>query len=169
MGLTPLEGLIMGTRSGDLDPTVLNFIQNEEGLSADEMNQFLNKKSGVLGISGLSSDFRDLEQASNEGNERAKLALDMFHNRVRKFLGAYLLELGDVDAICFAGGIGENGITTRAAILEGLENFGIKLDEEKNKVRKEALISADDSKIKIFVVPTNEELMIARDTLELTK
>ena len=169
MGLTPLEGLIMGTRSGDLDPTVLNFIQNQEGLSADEMNQFLNKKSGVLGISGLSSDFRDLEQASNEGNERAKLALDMFHNRVRKFLGAYLLELGHVDAICFAGGIGENGITTRAAILENLENFGIKLDEEKNKVRKEALISADDSKIKIFVVPTNEELMIARDTLELTK
>ncbi|WP_099203285.1 acetate/propionate family kinase [Miniphocaeibacter massiliensis] len=170
MGLSPLEGLIMGTRSGDLDPTIVSFLQNEENLTADEVNSVLNKKSGVLGISGISSDFRDLEDAAVEGNERAKLALDMFHNRVRKFLGAYLLELGDVDAICFAGGVGENGVGTREIIVENLENFGLTLDKEANNTRgKEAIISTPESKIKIYVVPTNEELMIARDTLELTK
>ncbi len=170
MGLTPLEGLIMGTRSGDLDPTIVSFLQNEENLSADEVNAVLNKESGVLGISGISSDFRDLEEAHSEGNERATLALDMFHNRIRRFLGAYLVELGgNVDAICFAGGVGENGPDTRYEVLKGLESFGIKLDSEKNKTRKEACISTDDSKIKVYIVPTNEELMIARDTLEIVK
>ena len=169
MGLTPLEGLIMGTRSGDLDPTIVSYLQNLEGMTADEVNRVLNNESGVLGISGISSDFRDLEDEHEKGNKRATLALDMFHNRVRKFLGAYLVELGDVDAICFAGGVGENGVTARSEILKGLGKFGLKLDEEKNKTREEACISTDDSEIKIFIVPTNEELMIARDTEELVK
>lgn len=169
MGLTPLEGLIMGTRCGDLDPTVITFLMEEEGFKPGEMNTILNKQSGVLGISQMSSDFRDLENAAAEGNERAKLALDMFNQRVKRYLGSYMVELGHVDAICFAGGIGENSGEMRADILEGLEEYGIIIDPERNDTRKEALISTDDSKIKVFVVPTNEELMIARDTLELTK
>lgn len=169
MGLTPLEGLIMGTRCGDLDPTVITFLMEEEGFKPGEMNTILNKQSGVLGISQMSSDFRDLEDAAAEGNERAKLALDMFNQRVKRYLGSYMVELGHVDAICFAGGIGENSGEMRADILEGLEEYGIIIDPERNDTRKEALISTDDSKIKVFVVPTNEELMIARDTLELTK
>lgn len=169
MGLTPLEGLVMGTRSGDIDPTVMTFLMNEKGYSADEMNQILNKKSGVLGVSELSSDFRDLEEAADEGNEKAKLALDMFIIRVKRFIGGYMAELGHVDAISFAGGIGENSETMRAAILEGMEELGVKLDGEKNKTREESIISADDSKVTVLVVPTNEELMIARDTLELVK
>ncbi|MDY6065153.1 MAG: acetate kinase [Finegoldia sp.] len=169
MGLTPLEGLVMGTRSGDIDPTVMTFLMNEKGYSADEMNQILNKKSGVLGVSGLSSDFRDLEEAADQGNDRAKLALDMFITRVKRFIGGYMAELGHVDAISFAGGIGENSVTMRADILEGMEELGVKLDPQKNDTREESVISADDSKIKVLVVPTNEELMIARDTLELVK
>lgn len=169
MGLTPLEGLLMGTRSGDIDPTVMTFLMNEKGYSADEMNQILNKKSGVLGVSGISSDFRDLEQEADKGNERAKLALDMFITRVRRYVGGYMAELGHVDAICFAGGIGENSSTMRKAILEDMEEYGIIIDDNKNDTREEAVISADNSRIKVLVVPTNEELMIARDTMELTK
>ncbi len=169
MGLTPLEGLIMGTRCGDLDPTVLTFLMDEEGFKTGEINSILNKQSGVLGVSQISSDFRDLEDAAENGNERAKLTLDMFNQRVKRYLGSYLIELGHVDAICFAGGVGENSGIMRADILEGLEDFGIEIDAQRNDTRKEALISTDDSKIKVFVVPTNEELMIARDTLELTK
>lgn len=169
MGLTPLEGLIMGTRCGDLDPTVITFLMDEEGFKTGEINSILNKQSGVLGVSQISSDFRDLEDAAENGNERAKLTLDMFNQRVKRYLGSYLIELGHVDAICFAGGVGENSGIIRADILEGLEDFGIEIDAQRNDTRKEALISTDDSKIKVFVVPTNEELMIARDTLELTK
>ena len=169
MGLTPLEGLLMGTRSGDLDPTVMTFLMNEKGYSADEMNQILNKKSGVLGVSGISSDFRDLEEEAEKGNDRAQLALDMFIERVKKYIGGYMAELGHVDAICFAGGIGENSSSMRKDILDTFEELGVKLDLEKNNTREEALISADDSKVKVYVVPTNEELMIARDTLELAK
>ncbi|EGS33235.1 acetate kinase [Finegoldia magna SY403409CC001050417] len=169
MGLTPLEGLLMGTRSGDLDPTVMTFLMNEKGYSADEMNQILNKKSGVLGVSGISSDFRDLEEEAEKGNARAQLALDMFIERVKRYIGGYMAELGHVDAICFAGGIGENSSSMRKDILDTFEELGVKLDLEKNNTREEALISADDSKVKVYVVPTNEELMIARDTLELAK
>ncbi len=169
MGLTPLEGLVMGTRSGDLDPTVLTFLMEKEGIQPNDMNQMLNKKSGFLGISGVSSDARDLENAAASGNERAKLALDMFVNRTKRYLGGYMAELGKVDAICFAGGIGENSAEMRERLVGDLEFFGIKLDREKNKTRSEALISADDSKVAIWVVPTNEELMIARDTLDLVR
>lgn len=169
MGLTPLEGLLMGTRSGDLDPTVMTFLMNEKGYSADEMNQILNKKSGVLGVSGISSDFRDLEEEAEKGNDRAQLALDMFIERVKRYIGGYMAELGHVDAICFAGGIGENSSSMRKDILNTFEELGVKLDLEKSNTREEALISADDSKVKVYVVPTNEELMIARDTLDLAK
>ncbi|MDU2574324.1 MAG: acetate kinase [Finegoldia magna] len=169
MGLTPLEGLLMGTRSGDLDPTVMTFLMNEKGYSADKMNQILNKKSGVLGVSGISSDFRDLEEEAKKGNDRAQLALDMFIERVKRYIGGYMAELGHVDAICFAGGIGENSSSMRKDILDTFEELGVKLDLEKNNTREEALISADDSKVKVYVVPTNEELMIARDTLDLAK
>ena len=169
MGLTPLEGLLMGTRSGDLDPTVMTFLMNEKGYSADEMNQILNKKSGVLGVSGLSSDFRDLEEAAEKGNDRAQLALDMFITRVRRYVGGFMAELGHIDAISFAGGIGENSASMRKLILEGMEEYGIKLDDAKNDTRDEAIISADDSRVKVLIVPTNEELMIARDTMDLVK
>ncbi len=166
MGLTPLEGLVMGTRSGDLDATVVTFLQEKENLSPAEINNILNKKSGVLGVSQLSSDFRDLENAAKEGNKQAQLALDMFVGRVKKYLGAYMAQLGRVDAIVFTGGIGENSKTMRADIVAGMEELGLVLDIKKNDMRgEEALISTDESKIKIYVVPTNEELMIARDTL----
>lgn len=168
MGLTPLEGLIMGTRSGDIDPTVQNFLMAEEGMSAAEVNDLYNKKSGVFGVSGVSSDFRDLEDAAEAGNERAKLALDMYTVRVKKYLGAYMAELDGVDAIAFTAGLGENSASTRAAICANLEHLGVKIDEERNNVRgKVALVSSDDSKVKVYVIPTDEELMIARDTLEL--
>ena len=169
MGLTPLEGLVMGTRSGDLDPTVMTFLMNEKGYSADEMNQILNKKSGVLGVSGLRSDLRDLEEAAEKGNERAQLALDMFITRVRRYVGGFMAELGHVDAISFAGGIGENSASMRKLILENMEEYGIIIDDAKNDTREEAVISADNSRVKVLVVPTNEELMIARDTMNLVK
>jgi len=169
MGLTPLEGLLMGTRSGDIDPTVMTFLMNEKGYSADEMNQILNKKSGVLGVSGLSSDFRDLEEAAEKGNERAQLALDMFITRVRRYVGGFMAELGHIDAISFAGGIGENSDSMRKLILENMEEYGIIIDDAKNDTREESVISADNSRVKVLIVPTNEELMIARDTMNLVK
>jgi len=170
MGLGPLAGIPMGTRCGDIDGTILEYLMDKHGYSIKEMMTILNKKSGVLGISGVSSDFRDLESAANEGNARAKLALDKFFYEVRKSIGAYAAAMGGVDAIVFTGGIGENGITNRAAICAGLEYLGAKIDPEKNKTRGvEAEISTDDSKVKIFVIPTNEELMIAKDTAELSK
>ncbi|MDU3010826.1 MAG: acetate kinase [Peptoniphilus harei] len=170
MGFTPLEGLAMGTRCGDLDPAILPFLMEKENLSTDEINTLINKKSGVLGISGVSSDFRDIEAARDEGNKRAKLALDIFEKRVRGYIGSYMTELDHVDAIVFTAGVGENSIEMRESIVNGLKSLGIKIDPERNNVRGEdKLISADDSSIKIFVIPTNEELMIARDTKELVR
>lgn len=170
MGFTPLEGLAMGTRCGDLDPAILPFLMEKENLSTDEINTLINKKSGVLGISGVSSDFRDIEAARDEGNKRAKLALDIFEKRVRGYIGSYMTELDDVDAIVFTAGVGENSIEMRESIVNGLKSLGIKIDTERNNVRGEdKLISADDSSIKIFVIPTNEELMIARDTKALVE
>ncbi len=168
MGLGPLAGFPMGTRSGDIDATILEYLMGRYGYDIKEMLNILNKKSGVLGISGVSSDFRDIEAAADEGNERAKLALEKFEYEVKKFIGAYASAMGGVDAILFTAGVGENSAEMRARICKGLEYMGVKLDEEKNKVRgKEAVISADDSKVKIFVIPTNEELMIAMDTAAL--
>lgn len=168
MGLTPLEGLVMGTRSGDLDPAIVSFIQEKENLSQDKVNNILNKKSGVLGISGVSSDFRDLEEAVSNGNERAALALKVFAHKVRFYIGAYIAEMNGVDAIVFTAGVGENDVTMREIICNNLGNLGIKLDPVENKIRgKEAIISADDSKAKILMIPTNEELMIARDTYNI--
>ncbi|MDU6791185.1 MAG: acetate kinase [Anaerococcus sp.] len=168
MGLTPLEGLVMGTRSGDLDPTVVTFLMNEYGYDTKKMDNVLNKESGVLGVSGVSSDFRDLENAANDGNERADIALKMFANRAKRYVAGYMAEIGRTDAIVFTGGIGENSATMRADIMKGFEQFGIKLDSEKNNVRGGChLISTDDSKVKVFVIATNEELMIARDTKKL--
>lgn len=170
MGLTPLEGLVMGTRCGDIDPQIITFIMAKYRLSLEEMNNIMNKKSGVLGISGVSSDFRDIEGAAAEGNERARLALDVFHDKVRKYIGAYATVLGKVDAIVFTAGLGENSKTSRAEICKNLEFMGIEIDEKKNDIRgEEAVISADGSKVKVLVIPTNEELMIARDTLALSK
>lgn len=168
MGLTPLEGLPMGTRSGNLDPAILQFIMNKYGFTADEMLNILNKKSGVLGISGVGSDFRDLEKAAKEGNERAQLALDKFAYEVRKYIGSYAAAMGGVDIITFTAGLGENGPDMRESICEGLGFLGVHVDHEKNQVRgKETDISAADSTVKVYVIPTNEELMIARDTLAL--
>ena len=168
LGLTPLEGLPMGTRSGNLDPAILQFIMNKYGYTADEMLNILNKKSGVLGISGVGSDFRDLEKAAKEGNERAQLALDKFAYEVRKYIGSYAAAMGGVDIITFTAGVGENGPDMRESICEGLGFLGVHVDHEKNQVRgKETDISAADSTVKVYVIPTNEELMIARDTLAL--
>ena len=168
MGLTPLEGLPMGTRSGNLDPAILQFIMNKYGYTADEMLNILNKKSGVLGISGVGSDFRDLEKAAKEGTERAQLALDKFAYEVRKYIGSYAAAMGGVDIITFTAGVGENGPDMRESICKGLEFLGVHVDHEKNQVRgKETDISAADSTVKVYVIPTNEELMIARDTLAL--
>lgn len=170
MGLGPLAGFPMGTRSGDVDATILEYLMGRYGYDIKEMLNILNKKSGVLGISGVSSDFRDLDEAAAKGNERAQLALDKFVYEVKKFIGAYTTAMGGVDAIVFTAGIGENSIDLREKICEGLECIGIKLDKEKNNVRgKEVEISAADSKVKIFVIPTNEELMIAMDTASLAK
>nr|WP_315019716.1 acetate kinase [uncultured Aminipila sp.] len=170
MGFTPLEGLVMGTRSGDIDPAIVTYIREKEGLEAGVANEILNKKSGVLGISGISSDFRDIEDAATEGNERAQLALKVFAHKVRFYIGAYIAEMNGVDAIVFTAGLGENGIEMRDVICHDLGNLGIKLDLVKNKVRgKEMVISRDDSKVKVILVPTNEELMIARDTFEIAK
>ena len=171
MGLSPLAGVPMGTRAGDIDTCVAQFIMNKYNMSADECLTMLNKQSGVLALSnGLSSDFRDLEAGAKEGNEACQLALDKFCYEVRKYIGAYAAALGGLDCLVFTAGVGENGCTNRAAICEGLEFLGVKLDPERNKVRgEEALISADDSRVKVWVIPTNEELMIAQDTAELCK
>jgi len=170
MGFTPLEGLLMGTRCGDIDPAIIPYLMDVKGYSYDEVNNIMNKKSGVLGLSGVSSDFRDIEDAAAEGNERAKLALDVFHYRVKKYIGYFMAAMNGVDAVIFTAGLGENAVETREEIVSDMEWFGIELDREKNKVRgKERIVSTDDSKVKVIVIPTNEELMIARDTLSLVK
>ncbi|NLY20983.1 MAG: acetate kinase [Tissierellia bacterium] len=170
MGLTPLEGLPMGTRCGNIDPAIVPFLGRKENMDYDAIDAMMNKKSGVLGVSGVSSDFRDLENASKEGNERAQLALDMFHNSVRKFIGSYFVQLDSVDAIIFTAGVGENGITSRAEICKGLKSLGIEMDDELNNVRgKDRIFSTENSSVKLMIIPTNEELMIAQDTLSLIK
>ena len=168
MGLTPLEGVLMGSRSGDIDPAVVECIANNEHLTTSEVLTILNKKSGLLGLSGVSSDMRDVYNAADEGNERAKMTLDIWAHKVKKYIAAFAAVMGGLDAVIFTAGIGENDKRSRASAVEGLEFMGIKLDPERNNTRgKEALISADDSRVKVMVIPTNEELAIARDTLEL--
>ena len=168
MGFTPLAGLPMGTRSGDLDAGILEYLMHKHGYNIDEMLNVLNKKSGVLGVSGVSSDFRDLEAAAPQGNQRAQLALDVFDYSVKKFIGSYAAAMGGVDAIIFTAGVGENDKGIRAMVCDGLEYMGVKLDPAANDVRgKETVISAADSKVKVLLIPTNEELMIALDTLAL--
>ena len=171
MGLTPLEGLIMGTRSGDIDPAVVQFICNKEGKDVNEVLNILNKKSGVYGMSGgVSSDFRDIEAAAKSGNHLAEVALDAFRYRVAKYIGAYTAAMNGVDAIAFTAGVGENDKATRKAVCEYLGFLGVKIDDQANDVRgKNAVISAADSKVKVMLIPTNEELAIARDTLALVK
>ena len=168
MGLTPLEGLVMGTRSGDIDAGAVTFIMEKEGLNATGISNLLNKKSGVLGVSGVSSDMRELEAAVAAGNPKAILAEKMYFYRIKKYIGAYAAALGGVDIILFTGGVGENQANCRSEVCEGLEFIGVKIDLEKNKVRgEEAIISADDSKVTVAVIPTDEELMIASDTLAI--
>jgi acetate kinase len=169
MGFTPLEGLAMGTRSGDIDPAIIPFLMGKENMTFEEVNNMLNKKSGVLGISGLSSDFRDLEIAASEGNERAELALKVFTNRVKKYIAAYTAQMCRIDVLVFTAGIGENSDTIREMICDGLECLDIRIDKSLNDgVRgKEAQLNKDMTSATIMVIPTNEELMIARDTLEL--
>ena len=170
MGFTPLAGVPMGTRSGDLDAGILEYLMNKYNLDIKEMLNVLNKKSGVLGVSGVSSDFRDLGTAAAEGNHQAKLALDTFCYSVKKFVGAYAAAMGGVDAIVFTAGVGENDAATRMAIASGLEFMGVKMDEDANNIRgKEAIISAVESKVKVLLVPTDEELMIAKDTAALVR
>ncbi|NLI65526.1 MAG: acetate kinase [Tissierellia bacterium] len=171
MGFTPLEGLAMGTRSGDIDPAIIPLIMEKEGLSFEEVNQMLNKSSGVLGISGISSDFRDLEIAADEGNQRAKLALEVFANRVKKYIAAYAAQMCRIDVLVFTAGIGENSASMRELICDGLECLNIIIDKELNEQAsgKEAIISKNIGGVTIMVIPTNEELMIARDTLELVQ
>jgi len=168
MGLTPLEGLMMGTRSGDIDGGAITFIQKKLGLDADGMSNLLNKKSGVAGITDGMSDMRDVENAANEGNKRAQLALDMYFYRIKKYIGAYAAAMDGVDIIVFTAGVGENQVGMREDVCKGLGYLGVKFDAEKNNVRgQEAVISADDSKVTVCVIPTDEELMIATDTMNL--
>ena len=169
MGFTPLEGLAMGTRCGDIDPAIISFVMEKEKIDINEMNNIMNKKSGVLGISGVSSDFRDIEEAAKNGNERAKVALEIFYKKVTKYIGAYAAEMGGLDAIVFTAGLGENSDIARREICKTLTFMGATIDDKKNTgLRgKEAIISTDDSTVKIVLMPTNEELMIARETKSL--
>lgn len=169
MGLTPLEGLMMGTRSGDIDGGAITFLEKKLSLDADGMSNLLNKKSGVLGITGISSDMREIESANDEGNERAKLALDMYSYRIKKYVGAYAAAMGGCDIIVFTAGVGENQASMREDVCKNMEYMGVKLDVEKNKTIRgeEAIISTPDSKVTVCVIPTDEELMIATDTMNL--
>ena len=170
MGLTPLAGICMGTRCGDIDPAIVPFLMKNENLTPDEIDTLMNKKSGVEGLSGVSSDFRDLEKASREGNARATLALEMFEYQARKIIGSYAAAMGGVDVIVFTAGIGENTDYIRAAACEGLGFMGVEIDPAKNNgVRSEAVISSDNSKVTVAIIPTNEELAIAQETEELVK
>ncbi len=171
MGLTPLQGLMMGTRCGDIDPAAVLYIMEKRGLTAKEMDARMNKQSGLLGIFGDSSDFRDILAGIESGNEKAKLAFDMFVHRIKHYIGAYAAELGGVDAICFTAGIGENALPLREAICEGLEFLGIDFDKEENSKRKGGVqeLTKESSKVKVYKIPTNEEYMIAKDTYSLVK
>lgn len=170
MGLTPLEGLIMGTRSGDIDPAIVSFIAEKEGISLEEMSTILNKKSGVYGMTGISSDFRDIEDGEAKGDEKCIVALETFYYRVAKYIGSYAAAMNGVDAIAFTAGVGENNGIGRALICDYLGYLGVTIDEEANKVRgEERIVSTPDSKVKVLAVPTNEELAIARETVRLVK
>lgn len=170
MGLTPLDGLMMGTRCGAIDPSIVTFLEEKEGLTPQEMDTVLNKKSGFLGISGVSSDLRDVAKAADEGNDRAKLAYEMASSIIKKYIGMYTFAMGGVDVITCTAGVGENDVRMRKMVFEGLEGLGIKLDLEKNNTfGGDRVISADDSKVKILVIPTDEEFMIAKDTYDLVK
>lgn len=168
MGFTPLEGLVMGTRCGDMDPAIITFLMEKENMSYSDVNNLMNKKSGVLGLSGVSSDFRDIEAEAEKGNERSQLALDVYYRRVKKYIGSYAAALGGVDAIVFTAGLGENSPETREAVCSGLEFLGVKIDQSKNNIKgKTTIVSTDDSTTKVLLIPTNEELMIARETKSL--
>jgi acetate kinase len=168
MGLTPLEGVMMGTRSGDIDGGAISFLQKKLGLDADGISDLLNKKSGVQGITGISSDMREIEAAEKAGNERAILAMEMYNYRIKKYIGAYAAAMGGCDIIVFTAGVGENQAGMRAGVCEGMEWMGVKLDAAANAVRgEETIISTPDSKVTVVVIPTDEELMIASDTMEL--
>lgn len=170
MGYTPLEGLIMGTRSGEIDPAIIPFLMEKENMNAQQIDDYLNRRSGILGISGLSSDFRDLESAANRGDERSQLAIDIFAYKVKKYIGGYVAAMGGVDVIVFTAGLGENSPFMRDKICNGLEFLGTRVDQELNKVRgKEREISVKRARVKIFVIPTNEELVIARDTYNICR
>ncbi len=170
MGFTPLEGLIMGTRCGDIDAAILPFLMEKEGLDAKGLSNLMNKESGVYGMTGISSDFRDIEDAAAKGDKKAQIALESYAKKVKKYIGSYAAEMNGVDAVVFTAGVGENGIEMRAEIASNMEFLGMKLDKEANKVRgKERVISTEDSKVKILLIPTNEELVIARDTVSLVK
>ncbi len=170
MGFTPLEGVAMGTRCGSIDPAVVPFIMEKEGLSTRDVDTLMNKKSGVLGVSGISNDFRDLDEAASHGNERAELALEVFAYKIKKVIGEYSAVLNGADAVVFTAGIGENSASIRKRILSGLDGIGIKIDDEKNKIRGQEIdISTPDAKVRVLVIPTNEELTIARDTKEIVE
>ena len=170
MGYTPLEGLVMGTRSGEIDPAIIPFLMEKENMNAQQIDDYLNRRSGILGISGLSSDFRDLESAANRGDERSQLAIDIFAYKVKKYIGGYVAAMGGVDAIIFTAGLGENSPFKRDKICNGLEYLGTRIDPELNKLRgKQMEISIKRARVKIFVIPTNEELVIARDTLNICR
>ncbi|MFW6381733.1 MAG: acetate/propionate family kinase, partial [Bacillota bacterium] len=168
MGLTPLEGLVMGTRCGDIDPAIIPFIMDKEKLDIKEIDNIMNKKSGLLGVSGISSDSRDVRQAGEQGHHRARVAHEIFDYRVKKYIGSYIAAMGGVDTLVFTAGIGENAAGVRASILENMEFFGINIDRKANQIRGQAReISTEKSKVRVFVIPTNEELVIARDTQEI--
>jgi acetate kinase len=168
MGFTPLAGLPMGTRSGDIDPAIIEYVANKKNLTIEEVNTILNKESGMYGLSGVSSDFRDLDAGILDGNDRCLLAMEVFAYSVKKYIGSYAAAMGGVDAIAFTAGVGENNQTARRLSMEGLEFMGIKIDEEKNKTRGEEIkISTEDSTVQVWIVPTNEELAIARETVAL--
>ena len=170
MGFTPLAGIMMGTRAGSIDPSVISFLIEEKGYTIEQIDEMLNKKSGVLGVSGVSSDFRDVRAAAQEGNERAQLALDIFHYKIKTQIAAYAGAMGGIDVIVFTAGIGENAALVRSESLKGLEFLGFNLDAKKNEIAGEiGEISTDDSRVKVYVIPTNEELMIARDTARLAQ
>ena len=169
MGMTPLEGLVMGTRCGDIDPAIVTYLIEKKNMTCEQVDNLMNKKSGVLGISGVSSDFRDIEGAAEKGNMRARLALDKFSYIVKKYIGSYAAAMGGLDYLVFTAGLGENSAPARKEVCEGLKFLGVEIDDAKNNIRgKEAEISKDGSKVKVFVIPTNEEVMIARDTKALT-
>lgn len=170
MGLTPLEGLVMGTRCGDIDPAIVPFVGEREGLSLQELDNLMNKKSGLLGVSGISNDLRDIMKGAEEGNYRAQLALDLYNRRIKRYIAVYAAMMGGLDVIIFTAGVGENAIDVRKESCSDLEFMGVKIDDEKNNTRgKETIISSDDSKVTVMIVPTNEELAIARDTKEIVE